>query len=135
MLRSTDKMKYGGAIPFPVHDVSKTQPIFFYQLKGAFDIDAAYFRVHAVNNAVNEFSGTSFDTVYKAKQKYDAFYEQFLEGAYVINEAFKSNSHILEKIDNGTLLKEWRKFAKGHPQINAKLLKRRVPVDRDGIPV
>jgi hypothetical protein len=124
-----------GPIPFPVYDFSITRPISFYQLEGTFELDAAYFRVSAVNNAINEFSGTRFNTVNTAQQKYYAFYDQFLEAAYVINDAILKNAHILERIDNGTLFKEWRKFVRGRPQINAKLLKRRILVDRNGTPL
>jgi len=135
MLQSTDKLRYGEPIKFPVYDFFKTRPILFYQLEGTFELDAAYFRVIAVNDAVNEFSRTPFNTVDEAQQKYDTFYGQFLEAARVINEAFLKNAHILEKIDNGTRLKKWREFTKGHVQINEKLSKTKVVVNRDGIPI
>ncbi|MGB8311953.1 MAG: hypothetical protein WCE81_08840 [Halobacteriota archaeon] len=128
MLRSTDKMEYSGPITFSVYDALKAQPISFYQLAEASKLDAAYFRLNAVNNAVNEFSRTSFDNVDNAGEKYRVFYDQFLEAAYVINVAFESNAYVLEKIDKGTLLKDWRKFASEHPKIKEKLSKKRVAV-------
>jgi hypothetical protein len=108
MLRSTDKMEYSGPITFPVYDALKTQPVSFYQLEEASKLDVAYFRVNAVNNAVNYFS-TSFD-IDTAEEKYDAFHKQLLEAADVIYLAFESNTHVLEKIKKGTLPKKWCKF-------------------------
>lgn len=123
MLRSADKMEYSGPITFPVYDALKTQPVSFYQLEEASKLDAAYFRVNAVNNAVNYFSGTSFD-VDTAEEKYDAFHKQLLEAADVIYLAFESNAHVLEKIEKGTLLKKWRKFVDDRPEIKNMLKER-----------
>lgn len=129
MLKSTDKMEYSGSIPFPVYDALKTQPIFFYQLEEASKFDAAYFRANTVNHAIDQFSHTSFNDIDAAKSKYRIFCEQLLEAVYVINIAFESNEHVLKKIDNGTLLKDWRKFVDEHPKIKAKLSRKRVVVD------
>lgn len=123
MLRSADKMEYSGPITFPVYDALKTQPVSFYQLEEASKLDAAYFRVNAVNNAVNYFSGTSFD-VDTVEEKYDAFHKQLLAAADVIYLAFESNAHVLEKIEKGTLLKKWRKFVDDRPEIKNMLKER-----------
>ena len=56
MLKSTNKLKYSDPLTFPIYDDIKLKPIFYELQESALKLTPAYFRLSAVNRAINDFS-------------------------------------------------------------------------------
>jgi len=107
-LKSTEKGKLRIPLTFRVYDSLKTDPVAFYQLEDASDIDSAYDRLRFIDNLLQVFSSTSFDTAEKAREKCAALINAYKRILSVIDRVvFDQHSRILEDLDDGRLIKSW----------------------------
>jgi hypothetical protein len=109
-LKSRNKLEVPGPIAF--HDEVTAQAD-YYQLNAQefSPLAIAYLRLRTVVNFVNQF-GTHSLEILEAKEALKELEKEIRLAGYAINEAFKQNVHVLEKIDNGILLVDWRKLCR-----------------------
>lgn len=105
-LKSHNKLEIYGVIEF--HDEVTTQADYYQLTAREFQPRAnAYFRLRVVINFLNSFGYRSLEIDY-ARTKLNVIEREIRSAFDAINRAFKDNVHILEKIDNGILLNDWR---------------------------
>lgn len=70
----------------------------------------AYYNLRAFINGVNKLGAPPFDDAKEASELCHKLKEMLESVIYYVNEAFEDNASILENMDRGALLKDWRKF-------------------------
>lgn len=107
-LRLADKQP-AGPITFPDEVTAHAQ---YYQLTSReFELlAAAYHNMRLAVNLVNKFGFTPFNNVLDAKQACNGLQNAINNAKKLVALAFKGNTHFLENIDDGVLLKKWRQF-------------------------
>ena len=125
-LRSIKKLKYSDPLTFPTYDDNKSKPIIHQLQEATVKLRPAYFRLNAVKHAVEEFSCTPYNDLKEAEKQHKVDHAQLLEAARLINDAIESNKQILERINNGYILKNWHEFVRDRPDIQKKLRKRTI---------
>jgi hypothetical protein len=113
-LRSNNKLEVGGPISFP--DEVNAQAKYYRLTSQEFDpLAVAYYWLRGLISAVHKFGNTSFDQLDNAQKEYSSLEERLKSTIYFINKAFEDNARFLEKLDEGEILKKWRKLMQDFP--------------------
>lgn len=104
-----------------LHKVDLSEPISFpdevtaqeqyYQLttQERNALAVAYYNLRSFINGVTIFGSTPLDTK-EAMELYPKLKEMLQSAIFYVNLAFENNARILEKIDEGAILKDWREL-------------------------
>jgi hypothetical protein len=108
-LKRVYKVDLSELISFPDEVTAQEQ---YYQLTSQESnlLAVAYYQLRALINAVNKFGRPPFDDAKEAMKLCLTSKEMLESTIYSVNNAFENNVRVLEKIDSGALLKDWRKF-------------------------
>lgn len=103
-----NKVDLSGPISFPDEVTAQER---YYQLttQECNTLAIAYHNLRSFINGVNTFGSTPLDTK-EAMELCRKLKEMLEEAIWYVNEAFENNTHVLEKIDEGALLKDWRRL-------------------------
>jgi hypothetical protein len=108
-VKSVYKVNLSGPISFPEEVAAEEQ---YYELttQERNALAVAYYNLRAFINGVNKLGTPPFDDAKEASELCRTLKEMLESVIYYVNEAFEDNANVLEKIDRGALLKDWRKF-------------------------
>jgi len=126
--KNPDRGKVAAPLSFRVYESLKTDPLAFYQLEEASNIDFAYNRLRTVDNVLQEFEKSSIDSEKEAKTKCAALIGLHKISLLAIDEVFNYdkhyNKHILQDLDDGLFAKKWGALKKVQESVFG-------PLDRD----
>jgi len=101
-------------ITFRVYDRLTTEPIDFYQLDDANEIDLIHvFLRETYTVFLNEFECVSFDNVEDAQNVYDYLKASFIGTLRVIDRVFAMHSELIKKLEDGHFMDKWAKLRGG----------------------
>jgi len=108
-LKFVSKVLITTPVSFPDEVDARAQ---YYQLNSQ-DLELLAAAYHALRDAINilyNLASASFDNIEEAKKEHVVLKRSLGFAFAAINRAFKDNAHVLEKIDKGLLLKDWREL-------------------------
>lgn len=119
-LKRVYKVDFSELISFPDEVTAQEQ---YYQLTSQESnlLAVAYYQLRSLINGVNKFGRPPFDDAKEATELCRTLKKMLEDAIYYVNEAFENNVRVLEKINGGAPLKDWRKF-KHDPKVQKEYL-------------
>jgi len=106
--RSTNKLDIS-LIRSELYDSLKTEANRVLPATEAARLEVAYFQLKSITNALSDINLRSFDNVEDAKRQWKELRGSSLHScSSYINQAFEDAELILNKLDGGEILKNWR---------------------------
>ena len=106
-LRNTEKSRHTDPVSFRVYNSLKKDPISFYQLDEARELDLLYYAFRSVNGEWEIFRKTPFSDISGAKEACESITQRLINALQIFDNIIEDFQDIIQHMDNGKTSEIW----------------------------